>query len=98
VQFTDAATIFNALRFATEYGLAGTAVWRLGDEDPRLWDFYDLDMRKNALSSFNFSAFSKVDAITNADFVDYEGSGEVLDIIATPTNGRISPEVNTVKC
>src|SRR5882724_2554806 len=83
VQFTDAATIFNALRFATEYGLAGTAVWRLGDEDPRLWDFYDLDMRKNALSSFNFSAFSKVDAITNADFVDYEGSGEVLDIIAT---------------
>jgi len=24
VQFTDAATIFNALRFATEYGLAGT--------------------------------------------------------------------------
>ncbi|HMH23407.1 MAG TPA: glycosyltransferase [Puia sp.] len=95
VQFTDAATIFNALRFATEYGLAGTAVWRLGDEDPRLWDFYDLDMRKNALSDFNFSAFSKVDAMTNADFVDYEGTGEVLDIIATPTNGRISPEVNT---
>jgi len=51
-----------------------------------LWDFYDLDMRKNALSSFNFSAFSRVDAMTSADFVDYEGSGEVLDIIATPTN------------
>jgi cellulose synthase/poly-beta-1,6-N-acetylglucosamine synthase-like glycosyltransferase/peptidoglycan/xylan/chitin deacetylase (PgdA/CDA1 family) len=26
--------------------------------------------------------------------VDYEGSGEVLDIIATPTNGRITPEVD----
>ncbi len=32
VQFTDAATIFNGLRFATEYGLSGTAIWRLGDE------------------------------------------------------------------
>ena len=95
VQFTDAATIFNALRFATEYGLPGTAIWRLGDEDPRVWYFYDQDMRKSAMAHFDFSAFSKVDARANADFVDYEGTGEVLDIIATPTNGRITPEVNT---
>ncbi len=94
VQFTDAATIFNALRFATEYGLSGTAVWRLGDEDPRVWDFYDKDMRKAALDSFNFAEFSKVEAKADADFVDYEGTGEVLDIIATPTNGRITPEVD----
>ena len=95
VQFTDAATTFNALRFATEYGLAGTALWRLGDEDPRTWYFYDQDMQKSVMGHFNFSEFSKVDAMTNADFVDYEGSGEVLDVIATPTNGRITPEVNT---
>ena len=95
VQFCDAATIFNALRFSTEYGIAGTSIWRLGDEDPRVWEFYDLDMRKMALAHFDFSAFSKVDAKANTDFVDYEGSGEVLDIIATPTNGRITPELNT---
>ncbi len=95
VQFTDAATIFNALRFATEYGIAGTSMWRLGDEDPRVWDFYDQDMRKSALAHFNFSEFSKVDAKAGADFVDYEGTGEVLDIIATPHNGRITPDVNT---
>jgi cellulose synthase/poly-beta-1,6-N-acetylglucosamine synthase-like glycosyltransferase/spore germination protein YaaH/peptidoglycan/xylan/chitin deacetylase (PgdA/CDA1 family) len=95
VQFTDAATIFNALRFATEYGIAGTSVWRLGDEDPRVWEFYDKDMRKSALSNFNWSDFSKVDAKSGADFVDYEGSGEVLDVIATPTNGRIRTDRNT---
>src|SRR6185437_11243495 len=50
VQFCDAATIFNALRFATEYGIAGTSIWRLGDEDPRVWEFYDQDMQKSALS------------------------------------------------
>ncbi len=95
VQFCDAATIFNELRFATEYGIAGTALWRLGDEDPRVWAFYDQDMQKQSVAHFNFSAFSHVDAHSDADFVDYEGSGEVLDIIATPTNGRITPEVNT---
>lgn len=94
VQFTDAATIFNELRFATEYGLPGTALWRLGDEDPRVWDFYAEDMRKPAAAHFDFSAFSRVDAKANADFVDYEGTGEVLDIIATPTNGKITPEVD----
>ncbi|MBS1663219.1 MAG: glycosyltransferase [Bacteroidetes bacterium] len=95
VQFTDAATTFNALRFATEYGIAGTALWRLGDEDPRTWYFYDQDMQKSKMGHFNFSEFSKVDAMATADFVDYEGTGEILDIIATPTNGRITPEVNT---
>ncbi|MDR3715020.1 MAG: polysaccharide deacetylase family protein [Puia sp.] len=95
VQFTDAATTFNALRFATEYGLSGTAVWRLGSEDPRIWSFYDLDMRKSAIAGFDFKAFSRVDALANFDFVDYEGSGEVLDIIATPNSGKITPEVDT---
>ena len=97
VQFMDAATMFNGLRFATEYGIAGTAIWRLGDEDPRVWEFYDKDMRKAAIKDFNFAAFSHVDAVDENDFVDYEGSGEVLDIIATPTNGRITPEVDTTE-
>ncbi len=36
VWFTDAATTFNIMRFADEYGLAGTALWRMGSEDPRI--------------------------------------------------------------
>jgi cellulose synthase/poly-beta-1,6-N-acetylglucosamine synthase-like glycosyltransferase/spore germination protein YaaH/peptidoglycan/xylan/chitin deacetylase (PgdA/CDA1 family) len=95
VQFTDAATAFNTLRFATEYGLAGTSIWRLGSEDARIWSFYDRDMGKAAIKDFDFTAFSKVDAMGEADFVDYEGSGEVLDIIATPTNGRITPQLDS---
>src|SRR5579863_3548883 len=51
-------------------------------------------MRKSAVADFDFSAFAHVDAKASADFVDYEGSGEVLDIIATPTNGRITPDLD----
>ena len=91
VHFTDAATNFNSIRFATEYGLAGTAVWRLGSEDNRLWDFYHLSMTKDALQTFDFKEFSSVESISTPDFI---GEGEVLDLLSTPVDGRITPEVN----
>ena len=91
VHFTDAATNFNALRFATEYGLAGTALWRLGNEDLRLWAFYDKPMTKTALQKFDFNDFSTVKG--NED-VDYIGEGEILDILSTPRDGHITPEVD----
>jgi cellulose synthase/poly-beta-1,6-N-acetylglucosamine synthase-like glycosyltransferase/spore germination protein YaaH/peptidoglycan/xylan/chitin deacetylase (PgdA/CDA1 family) len=92
VYFTDAATNFNSLRFATEYGLAGTALWRLGSEDNRLWDFYNRPMTKDALRKFNFTEFNNVAG--NED-VDYLGEGDILDILSTPTDGKIKLEVDT---
>jgi cellulose synthase/poly-beta-1,6-N-acetylglucosamine synthase-like glycosyltransferase/spore germination protein YaaH/peptidoglycan/xylan/chitin deacetylase (PgdA/CDA1 family) len=93
VYFTDAATNFNTLRFATEYGLAGTAIWRLGSEDDRLWDFYHLVMTKDALKNFNFKEFDKVESRSTPDFI---GEGEVLDMLATPSDGHIITEIDTV--
>ena len=60
VQFTDAATTFNSMRFAEESGLGGVALWRLGNEDSRMWDFYDHDMSKDSLRIFDFHLFSTV--------------------------------------
>ena len=94
VYFTDAATNFNTMRFATEYGLAGTALWRLGSEDSRLWDFYDNDMRKPALSHFNFTEFNKVESSND---VDYIGEGEVLDVLSTPKQGHITPTIDNAE-
>jgi len=93
VHFTDAATNFNTLRFATEYQLAGTALWRLGSEDSRLWEFYNKPMTKSFLKSFNFKEFSKIAAGSKPDYI---GDGEVLDVLATPTDGYITPEIDTV--
>ena len=93
VHFTDAATNFNTLRFATEYQLAGTAIWRLGSEDTRLWDFYNKPMTRQALKTFNFKDFSDVDGTED---VDYQEEGEILEMISTPADGRITPEIDTV--
>ncbi len=93
VFFVDAATNFNSLRFATEVNLAGTALWRLGGEDVRLWSFYDKPMTKSALKSFDFIGFNKIKAGQAPDFV---GEGEVLDIIASPEDGYIRSEIDTV--
>ena len=95
VHFTDAATAFNGMRFATEYGLSGVALWRLGAEDSRIWDFYDRDMSKDSIKKFDFAAFSSVKLSLNSETVDYQGEGEVLDVIGGPTSGRITPEVDT---
>jgi cellulose synthase/poly-beta-1,6-N-acetylglucosamine synthase-like glycosyltransferase/spore germination protein YaaH/peptidoglycan/xylan/chitin deacetylase (PgdA/CDA1 family) len=94
VYFMDAATTFNSLRFATEYGLAGTALWRLGSEDSRLWKFYNRDMHKAALASFDFK---KITTVPSSNDVDYIGEGEVLDILSTPVNGHIRPEIDSTE-
>jgi cellulose synthase/poly-beta-1,6-N-acetylglucosamine synthase-like glycosyltransferase/spore germination protein YaaH/peptidoglycan/xylan/chitin deacetylase (PgdA/CDA1 family) len=93
VHFTDAATNFNTIRFATESGLAGTALWRLGDEDSRLWDFYNRSMTKASLKNFNFNEFANVEGGSEPNFF---GEGEILDIIASPTDGHITSELDSV--
>jgi peptidoglycan-N-acetylglucosamine deacetylase len=94
VYFMDAATTFNSLRFATEYGLAGTALWRLGSEDSRTWKFYNQDMTKTALAKFDFN---KITTVQSSNDVDYIGEGEVLDILSTPVDGRIRPEIDSTE-
>jgi cellulose synthase/poly-beta-1,6-N-acetylglucosamine synthase-like glycosyltransferase/spore germination protein YaaH/peptidoglycan/xylan/chitin deacetylase (PgdA/CDA1 family) len=94
VFFTDAATAFNSMRFAVEAGLSGTAVWRLGSEDYRIWDFYNRDMSKESLKSFDFADFASVES---SDDVDYIGSGEILDIRSTPTKGMITTELDSTE-
>ncbi len=92
VHFTDAATNFNSLRFSTEYGFAGTALWRMGSEDSRLWDFYHLPMNKASVQKFNFEEFTKVETSNDVDFM---GEGEILDVISTPTPGHIRTELDS---
>jgi cellulose synthase/poly-beta-1,6-N-acetylglucosamine synthase-like glycosyltransferase/peptidoglycan/xylan/chitin deacetylase (PgdA/CDA1 family) len=95
VHFTDAATTFNSLRFASEYGLSGVSLWRLGSEDSRLWEFYDRDMGKDSIRNFDFRVFNTVRVFSNDESPAYEGEGEVLDVFSGPSSGIITPEIDT---
>ena len=97
VHFTDAATAFNSMRFAAEYGLGGVSLWRLGMEDGRLWEFYDHDMRRDSIRNFDFKIFTAARAIGNDETPTYSGEGEVLDILSGPTSGRITPEIDSTE-
>jgi cellulose synthase/poly-beta-1,6-N-acetylglucosamine synthase-like glycosyltransferase/peptidoglycan/xylan/chitin deacetylase (PgdA/CDA1 family) len=83
------------MRFAVESGLSGVALWRLGSEDSRLWDFYDHDMSKDSLKNFDFRLFSTVKSFSVDETPAYSGEGEVLDVIGGPTSGKIRPELDT---
>ncbi|ANF49565.1 glycosyl transferase family 2 [Chryseobacterium glaciei] len=91
VFFNDATSIFNTMRFSSEYPLAGTAIWRLGSEDSRIWNFYDKDLTLAGMQKFNFKTLENVKGQT---MVDYIGDGEVLDVLNTPHDGKISLEVD----
>lgn len=91
VYLNDAATNFNTLRFGCEYGVAGFGVWRLGSEDKRLWSFYDKDLTLQGVVHFRVGDLETLEGSKTANYL---GEGEVLDIIATPHDGRVNIEMD----
>jgi len=100
VWFTDAATTFNIMRFADEYGLAGTSLWRMGSEDPRIWSFYNLDLNNASLQKnpFNFNLLTQIPINPNQkpSWVGQEG-GEILNILGSPQEGKIKLEIDSTE-
>lgn len=94
VNFTDAATNFNTIRFADEYGAAGTALWRLGSEDERLWRFYNRSLTNASLQKkpFDYSKLEKVNFGYSTP--DYIGDGEILNVVTNPEPGNINLDID----
>lgn len=95
VWFTDAATTFNILRFSDEFPTAGTALWRLGSEDQRMWKYYNRNLSNASLQKnpFDFDSLKTIPVLLNN--VTFDGEGEVLDIIYSPQPGKINLEVDS---
>ncbi|MFT3996934.1 MAG: glycosyltransferase [Asticcacaulis sp.] len=79
VWMLDAVSAWNQLLTAGHSGAWGVALWRLGSEDPGVW---------NALSNYQGTKTPDLSTLRPAGNVDVEGAGEVLRIAATPTLGR----------
>lgn len=98
VWFTDAATLFNIMRFADDYSTAGTALWHLGGEDPRIWNFYGRDLSSGALKKepFDLNSFNHIPYDLNSKPAS-TGEGELLDLLYPPSEGRARIEADTAE-
>ncbi len=89
VYFVDAAANFNIMRMADDWHTGGISLWRLGAEDPRLWKFFQKNLALASLKKTGFD-INQLDNVALNNKIDYTGNGEVLEIITTPSKGKIN--------
>ena len=82
VWFLDAPTIFNELKVSDDYKPRGYGLWRLGSEDPGVWALMPHGYGKVKPDGLNI--------LPPAEDVDFDGTGEVLHVAASPAPGRRS--------
>jgi cellulose synthase/poly-beta-1,6-N-acetylglucosamine synthase-like glycosyltransferase/peptidoglycan/xylan/chitin deacetylase (PgdA/CDA1 family)/spore germination protein YaaH len=86
VWFLDAVTAYNQILTTRTNGCAGIALWRLGSEDPSMWSVFG--------SSRTTPSPDKLRVMQGGYDVDFEGTGEILQIEAQPQNGSRDIKVN----
>ncbi len=94
VYFTDAATNFNIIRMADDWATGGVALWRMGAEDPRLWTFFQKNLAIDSLRKTGID-IKKLTTVGLNNKIAYDGDGEVLDLLTTPTTGKIDVKMDT---
>ncbi len=98
VWLTDAVTSFNILRFSDDYRTAGTALWHLGGEDPRIWTYYHRDLSLTALkqTAFDFNSMINMPFDVNTK-PTATGEGELINILFSPQPGKVKLEIDSTE-
>jgi cellulose synthase/poly-beta-1,6-N-acetylglucosamine synthase-like glycosyltransferase/spore germination protein YaaH/peptidoglycan/xylan/chitin deacetylase (PgdA/CDA1 family) len=81
VWMLDGITAYNELRAAERAGVRGTALWRLGMEDPSMWSIWDATHADDATRA-------KMEEVPPGYDIILEGEGDIWRITATPQSGR----------
>ena len=79
IWFLDAVTAYNQMRAASGYRCAGFGLWRLGSEDPSIWSIFGSEQPTSSPDLLRRIAYGYE--------VDFEGSGELLQVVASPHDG-----------
>jgi len=89
----DAATIFNSIRTAEDYQTAGVAIWRLGSEDARIWNFYNRSLSMDSLIKTPFN-YKPLENFKLSSEVNFTGTGEILEVASEPEPGTVKFKVD----
>lgn len=83
VWFLDATSAFNEIVAAKKIGNPqGFALWRLGSEDPSIWNVF------KERDNLGLGTTKKLQALDYGYDVMYEGEGEILKVIEAPKVGE----------
>lgn len=85
--FLDGVTAFNEIRVAEALRAAGSAIWRLGAEDPSIWRAIGDD---GALTSA-----ANLREVPPGYYPEIEGIGEIIRVRAQPTSGTRTVQVDS---
>jgi cellulose synthase/poly-beta-1,6-N-acetylglucosamine synthase-like glycosyltransferase/spore germination protein YaaH/peptidoglycan/xylan/chitin deacetylase (PgdA/CDA1 family) len=77
----DGVTAYNELRAAERAGVQGTALWRLGSEDPSIWPIWDIARPDDAIRA-------KLEEMPPGYDLILEGEGDIWKFADTPQKGR----------
>jgi cellulose synthase/poly-beta-1,6-N-acetylglucosamine synthase-like glycosyltransferase/spore germination protein YaaH/peptidoglycan/xylan/chitin deacetylase (PgdA/CDA1 family) len=80
VWFLDATTTYNEIKVADDYRPRGYALWRMGAEDPSVWNFFR--------QPYDSAQPTGLQTVAPGTGVDFDGQGEVLHVSHTPTSGQ----------
>jgi cellulose synthase/poly-beta-1,6-N-acetylglucosamine synthase-like glycosyltransferase/spore germination protein YaaH/peptidoglycan/xylan/chitin deacetylase (PgdA/CDA1 family) len=86
VWFLDAATVFNQVKASDPYRPMGYALWRMGAEDPAIWQYFK--------QPYNTARPVGLEQISPSVGVDFDGTGEVLHVDTPPKGGERSIEID----
>ncbi|HEY1928796.1 MAG TPA: glycosyltransferase [Caulobacteraceae bacterium] len=86
VWFLDVATFFNQMKVADAYRPQGYALWRMGAEDPSVWNYLH--------QPYGIEKAAGLQEINPSVGVDFDGTGEILHVDSRPTPGRRSVETD----
>ena len=81
IWFLDAATFYNQMQLAIDRGSRGIAVWRLGSEDPSIWNY--LNKPKEITDPSH-----ALQTLVSPKPVHYSGAGEILKIASPSEKGK----------
>jgi cellulose synthase/poly-beta-1,6-N-acetylglucosamine synthase-like glycosyltransferase/spore germination protein YaaH/peptidoglycan/xylan/chitin deacetylase (PgdA/CDA1 family) len=86
VWFLDAATLYNEIKVTDPYRPKGYALWRMGAEDPAIWNYFR--------QPYDSAKPVGLEHIEPSVGVTFDGAGEVLHVENSPTGGLRSIEID----
>ena len=82
VWYLDALSAFDQIAATHQYKIRGLALWRMGSEDPSIWQVFE------NRSNLDNNVSGSLSTLQYGYDVVYLGTGEVLKLTAIPKNGQ----------